>query len=75
LECFRLDSLNQEEEDDEAHLPVPLARRGRTCSGGAMVRWSRWCEAFSPSFAHREEKRERVEEGRWRRRGWERARV
>jgi hypothetical protein len=30
---------------------------------------------FSPSFAHRKEKGERVEEGRWRRRGWKRARV
>jgi hypothetical protein len=29
--------LQEDGEDDEAHLPVPSERRGVVCSGGAMV--------------------------------------
>jgi hypothetical protein len=44
---------------------------------GSLERWRHGkvevvMRGFSPSFAHKEEKRERVEGGKWRRRGWER---
>jgi hypothetical protein len=67
--------LHRDGEDDDADLLVPSARRGAAWSGGAMVKRMVAVRPFSPSFAHRKEKGERVEEGRWRRRGWKRARV
>jgi predicted DNA-binding protein with PD1-like motif len=59
LELSRLDSLYQLEEEEEAHLPVVLSRRGAICSGGAMVR-----RMVPELFVGLEEK---GEERRWRR--------
>jgi hypothetical protein len=38
LRASRSNSLYPDEEDDEAHPPVPSERRGMVCSGGAMAR-------------------------------------
>jgi hypothetical protein len=38
LRASRSNSLYPDEEDDEAHPPVPSKRRGMVCSGGAMAR-------------------------------------
>jgi hypothetical protein len=46
LELSRLDSLYQLEEEEEAHLPVVLSRRGAVCSAVAKVVTER-CEVAS----------------------------
>jgi hypothetical protein len=71
--CWRLsrsraDSSHQNEEEEKARLPVPLARRGRLCSGGAMAK-----ERQMLSVVEEKGKRKRVLAARGRR--WVRARV
>jgi hypothetical protein len=58
---LRLDSLNQVEEEDEAHPPVPSERRGMVRGGGTMVR-TVVAVGVSPLCLFREE----GEKGRWR---------
>jgi hypothetical protein len=61
--------LHVDEEDDEAHPPMPSERRGTQWSGDAMVRLVVAVGFLLFRFSHREEKRERMEGGRWRRCG------
>jgi hypothetical protein len=63
-----LDSLEEDDEDVEAHLQVPPARRGAACSGGAMA-GTVVAVGFPPVSLLTEKRREKsVEGGRWRRR-------
>jgi hypothetical protein len=62
----RDDSLHIDEEDNEAHPPVPSERRGVVYSGGAMVGGGGTMR-FPLGLVHREKKKNGEWGRRWRR--------
>jgi hypothetical protein len=63
LKASQLDSLQDDGEDDEAHLLVSSVRRGAARRGGSMVGWRWYCGTFPLGFVHREGEKVRRDGG------------